>query len=183
MGKRRTGDFGPYEPAHGRDVAARWLTALGLSAVPRWHIEVGLEAGHGTRFNLNVYAEEWGFAFHHARRSSWIRVTDIPFVHGRDDFGLLATVPELPALNTFVCQLEAQHGIELLHLQATVRTNISNAAPIVRRWLAQPSIADSDQHMCGDEMHGGIRCTLARGHAGHHAFKSGDGALRWKQSH
>ena len=181
MGKR-TGDFGPVEPAHGRDVAAQWLTALGLSAIPRWHVEVGLEAGHATRFQLNVYAEEWGFAFHHERRSSWIRVTDIPFVHGRDDFRLLPRVPQLPQLGAFIAELEAEHAIALPRMEATVRTNIPHAGPIVRRWLTQPTSGGAADEICGDEMHGGIRCTREKGHAGHHAFEDGEGALRWKQT-
>lgn len=126
----------PPGDGHGRDAAHAWLQSIGLQPVPRWHVEVSLEAGT-SRFHLNVYAEEWGFAFHHARRSSWIRVTDIPFVHGRDDFGLLATTPDIFGIGAFVKKLEAEHQIELPRATAIVRSNIENAAPAVRRWLAR----------------------------------------------
>jgi hypothetical protein len=190
MVKRRTGGDAP--PAaelravdwHGRDEAGAWLHALGLDAVPRWHVEVSLDAGAGTKFHLNVYAEEWGFAFHHARRSSWIRVTDIPFVHGRDDFGLIVRVPALVALAAFLTSLEAEHGFKLPRTNTAVRTNIDGAAPVVRRWLSrggERSRRRTSVERCGDEMHDGIRCTLERGHDGHHVFESDEGAVRWKQ--
>lgn len=189
MVKRRTGDDAPSAVKqrtadwHGRDEAGAWLHALGLEPLPRWHVEVSLDAGAGTKFNLNVYAEEWGFAFHHARRSSWIRVTDIPFVHGRDDFGLIAHVPALVSLAPFLTSLEAEHGFKLARTSAAVRSNIDGAAPMVRRWLSRNSVRSrprADVEPCGDEMHEGIRCTLERGHDGHHAFESDEGALRWK---
>jgi hypothetical protein len=190
MVKRRTGDDVP--PAverraadwHGRDEAGAWLHALGLDALPRWHVEVSLDAGAATKFSLNVYAEEWGFAFHHARRSSWIRVTDIPFVHGRDDFGLIAHVPALMSLASFLTGLEAEHGFKLARTNAAVRSNIDGAVPVVRRWLSRTSVRSHRRtgvEQCGDELHDGICCTLKRGHEGPHVSESDEGALRWKQ--
>jgi hypothetical protein len=179
---RDPGGGGGTRPAgHGSDEAADWLRALGLAPVPRWHVEVTLDAGAGTRFHLNVYAEEWGFAFHHARRSSWIRVTDVPFVHGRDDFNLILIAPDLTGLGAFLGSLEQTHSIDFGRTGATVRSNVPRAQAAVRRWLAQPSVG-CDRERCDDEIHDGIRCTRPKGHEGHHAFDSDAGALRWKPS-
>jgi hypothetical protein len=120
---------------HGRDEAAAWLRMLGLHEPGRWHVEVALQASAGSQFQLNVYAEEWGFAFSHARRSSWIRVTDVPFVHGRDDFGLIRRLPALAALGTFLAELESEHEIKLLRSSVRVRSNVQHATAAVRRWL------------------------------------------------
>src|SRR6185312_10788992 len=48
-----------------------------------------------SRFHLDIYLEEWGVFFCHAGQSSRIRVTDMAFVHGRDDFQLLGVTPQL----------------------------------------------------------------------------------------
>ena len=190
MVKRPKGDPAPPQAArrsgewHGRQEAASWLDALGLAPSPRWHVEVSLDTGASTKFHLNVYAEEWGFAFHHARRSSWIRVTDIPFVHGRDDFGLIVRVPELLSLGGFIVGLEHEHGFKLVRSKAIVRSNLGGATRVVRRWLSRERSrpdAPSANELCGDEMHDGIRCTLERGHDGDHTFESSEGALQSKE--
>ena len=62
-----------------------------------------------SRFQLEIYAEEWGFAFRHERKISWIRVTDIAFVHGRDDFGLLDERPRLQDIAPFIRRLEERY--------------------------------------------------------------------------
>ena len=124
---------GPFH--HGRDESLAWLRMRGLQETPRWHVEVLLEGSAGSQFHLNVYAEEWGFAFHHARRSSWIRVTDIPFVHGRDDFGFIRKPPALEALGGFLRDLEHEHGLTLMRSTAAVRSNLNHATAAVRRWL------------------------------------------------
>lgn len=189
MVKRRNGDDAPPDVGprssewHGRHEAASWLDALGLKPAPRWHVEVSLDAGASTKFHLNVYAEEWGFAFHHARRSSWIRVTDIPFVHGRDDFGLIAQVPELLSLGGFIVGLEHEHGFRLGRSNAAIRSNITGSAPVVRRWLSRVRArarGTTASELCGDEMHDGIRCSRELGHDGDHTFESSQGALHWK---
>src|SRR5689334_6809997 len=73
-----------------------WVDGLGLNPPPgtlRWHAEISLDVVDGparvefddrtdTRFHIDVYSEEWGYFFCHGGRVSWIRVTDIPFVHG-----------------------------------------------------------------------------------------------------
>jgi hypothetical protein len=65
--------------------------------------------GSALRGSVAVCAEEWGFAFHH---------TDIPFVHGRDDFGFIRQPHTLPTRST-----------------AAVRSNVTGATAAVRRWL------------------------------------------------
>lgn len=140
MGKRRSGTedetalpvIGPFH--HGRDEAAAWLRSLGLKALGRWHVEITLASG-ASRFHVYVYAEEWGFAFHHARQSSWIRVTDIPFVHGRDDFRLIREAVALTELRDLLDRLELEHDLAFARSTAVVRTNVTGAAASVRRWL------------------------------------------------
>src|SRR5258706_9751789 len=79
----------------GAEAADRWLLALGLPTVAHWHVEIAISADIDSSFELNIYGEEWGFVFRNDGRGSWIRITDIPFVHGRDDFQLLARAPDL----------------------------------------------------------------------------------------
>lgn len=118
-----------------------WLTMLGLRANGRWHVEISLVAGLDSALDLNVYAEEWGFAFHHAGRSSWIRVTDIPFVHGRDDHELIRRTPDLAELGTLLAMLEHEHGITFRRANASVRTNVPGALEAVRAWLVSATAA------------------------------------------
>lgn len=140
MGKHRSGTdddgtlpvVGPFH--HGRDEAAAWLRGLGLKGLGRWHVEITLASG-ASRFHLYVYAEEWGFAFHHARQSSWIRITDIPFVHGRDDFRLIRETVALSDLSDQLDRLELEHDLAFARSTAIVRTNVTGAAAAVRRWL------------------------------------------------
>lgn len=122
----------------GADAAARWLAALSLAPVPRWYCEIGL-AHDTSRFALNIYPEEWGFEFHHADRDSWIRVTDIAFVHGRDDFALLGETPDLLAIAALLARIETAHQLPFKHAHADVHTNLENAADPIRAWLARPA--------------------------------------------
>ncbi len=101
----------PVFSTPGAEASHRWLLALGLRPSPQWHAEVAILADGHSRFDLNVYAEEWGFSFHHDTRTSWIRVTDIAFVHGRDDFRLLQRTPDLLGIHVLLAELEADHGI------------------------------------------------------------------------
>jgi hypothetical protein len=89
-----------------------------------------------TRFHLDIYSEEWGYFFCHAGRASWIRITDIAFVHGRDDYNLLATTLPLADIGETLKALEQQHKIAFRREQALVRTNLANAELAVRRWLS-----------------------------------------------
>lgn len=113
----------------------------------RWFAEIALDVVHArapsqfdettaTRFHLDIYADEWGIFFCHGGQSSWIRVTDIAFVHGRDDFGLLVTIPALDDIGQLMRQLERAHRIQLQRQHASVRTNIPTAEPAIRAWLA-----------------------------------------------
>ena len=167
----------------GAEAADHWLRALGLPVEPRWYVETSIPAGD-SRFDLNVYAEEWGFAFHHAGRGSWIRVTDVPFVHGRDDFGLLARVPDLLAIHGLIAELERANAIVFQRDAANVRSSVRDVEGVIRDWLVQPppySTVKKTMELCGDEMHG-IRCSLTKGHDGEHEYQGRDGRsqLRWK---
>lgn len=128
--------------------AASWLALRGLDAsmLKRWHVEVSLGTTDeiptvnyddrvDTRFHIDVYSEEWGYFFCHAGKASWIRVTDIPFVHGRDDFGLLAQTPALTDVGALMRALESRHQIELRRKHALVRTNLAGSEPAIRRWV------------------------------------------------
>jgi len=113
----------------------------------RWHIEIQLDVTDArassqfdeltaTRFHIDIYSEEWGFYFCHAKQSSWIRVTDQAFVHGRDDFKLLPLTPTLSDIGKLVGQLEQDHGVRFRRDLALVRTNLPKAEPAIRAWIA-----------------------------------------------
>src|SRR6266699_1728272 len=121
----------------GAESSAKWLAILGLEPVARWYAEIVIAQAE-SRFCLNVYAEEWGYALHHDGRDSWIRVTDIPFVHGRDDFSLLDHTPDLTDVGALIARIEKAHGLELARRDAEVRTNLANAAEVIRAWLVHP---------------------------------------------
>jgi hypothetical protein len=124
----------------GAEASATWLAALGLEPVPRWYAEVALADGE-SRFFLNVYAEEWGYAFHHGSRASWIRVTDIAFVHGRDDYSLLTTAPDLLAIETVIRRVETDHSLAFPRGESEIRTNLAAGAEhAIRSWLVDPQV-------------------------------------------
>lgn len=106
----------------------------------RWFVEIDLRDVRGarldTRFVLEVYSEEWGFHLHHLARSSWIRVTDVAFVHGRDDHELLAHLPRLREIGLFVREIERRYAIRFDREAAKIRTSIPNAEPVLRDWVA-----------------------------------------------
>jgi hypothetical protein len=130
-------------------LAARaWLHARGLSSmgVARWYAEILLDVVDqrareqfdervDTRFRIQIYCEEWGLMFCHAGRASWIRVTDIPFAHGHDEFGLLASTPPLKDLGVLLRAIEHQHVIRFRRPHAVVRTNLPRAEAAIRRWV------------------------------------------------
>ena len=132
----------------GMRAASTWLGDRGIDTptLKRWHIEVSLSTLDinapvnyddrvDTRFHVDIYSEEWGFFFCHGGRASWIRVTDIPFVHGRDDFALLAMTPTLGVLGSFLRRLELDHGVRFRREHALVHTDLIEAEPAIRRWL------------------------------------------------
>lgn len=128
--------------------ASTWLGDRGIHAptLKRWHVEVSLatldvsapvtyDDRVDTRFHVDIYSEEWGFFFCHGGRASWIRVTDIPFVHGRDDFRLLAQAPALSAIGTMLQTLENRHQLSFRRKLALVRTNIPGSEDSIRAWV------------------------------------------------
>ena len=130
-------------PNTGPLASAAWLVARGLlPKEPRWFVEIELPASGKTEGNtsakllLEVYAEEWGYRFERENRISWIRVTDVPFVHGRDEHGLLAKTPRLIDIGNLVRQIEAEHALEFQRHAPTIRSNVSDDEGAIRAWLA-----------------------------------------------
>jgi hypothetical protein len=126
------------ELTQGAAASAAWLEVHGLDAAraPHWYIEITIPtASADSRFDLNVYPEEWGFVFRRGPRISSVRVTDVPFVHGRDDHNLLDEVPPLAEIHQLLHKLEARHGMEFLRTRATVKSNLVRASAIVRAWF------------------------------------------------
>lgn len=116
--------------------AAAWCLARGLFPSDRnWFVEIELRAAK-TRFTIEIYEAEWGFAVHHGEQTSWIRVTDIPFVHGRDDFDLLRETSSLKDIATLVRAVEALTGVTFSRESAAVRTNIADGEAAIRDWIA-----------------------------------------------
>jgi hypothetical protein len=116
--------------------SAAWLAARELYPKdPKWHAVATLPA-NGARFQLEIYAEEWGFQFEIADRQSWIRVTDVPFVHGRDDHGLLPRTPSLRQIGRLVRSLESAHGLEFDRAAAKIDTTIADGDGPIRAWIA-----------------------------------------------
>ena len=118
--------------------ASMWLVERGLTTSdPRWFVELALEAHRAdTRLQLEVYAEEWGLQLQHDGRSSWIRVTDVPFVHGRDDHGLIFRMPRLSKIGTFIAELERDLGVRFDRATPRIRSSIPDAYSIIRDWIA-----------------------------------------------
>jgi len=131
-------------PHTGPLAAAAWLAARELSTRdPRWSVDIVLDAAPAatfephdasTRFHIEIYSEEWGYSFRHQRRTSWIRVTDIPFVHGRDDHQLLIDTPKLREIGKLVRTLERRYRIALRQHPPLIRTSLPNAEAVIRGW-------------------------------------------------
>lgn len=88
-----------------------------------------------SRFHIEIYAEEWGYFFCHHGRASWIRVTDVAFVHIRDDYQMLGETPALSAIGTLLRAVEARHGLAFRREHAFVSTNLVSAEPAIRAWI------------------------------------------------
>jgi hypothetical protein len=143
------GGGGTFDPLHaGSQASKRWFEERGLEAptVRRWHAEISMSTRDApapshfdersdTRFHIDIYAEEWGFFFCHGGKTSWVRVTDIPFVHGRDEFSLLAQVPSLADIGALVRGLENHHRVMFRRKHALIRTNVAKAEAPIRRWI------------------------------------------------
>jgi hypothetical protein len=128
-------------PNTGPLAAASWLIARGLlPSEPRWFVEITLTAAgsvpeNATQLRIEIYSEEWGFMFQHDGKVSWIRVTDLPFVHGRDDHALLADTPALKDLSRFVRNLEKRYSCRFARTSPEIRSSIAGAEPAVQRWV------------------------------------------------
>lgn len=131
----------------GARAANRWLETLGFATEKQWYVEIALDVVDrpasstyhneiDTRFHLNLYPEEWGVFFCHGSRASWIRVTDEPFVHGRDDHRLLREISELAGIGDLLRELERRHRIEFRRDRALIHTNVSGAKTALREWLS-----------------------------------------------
>ncbi len=115
--------------------SAAWLVARNVFPTEnRWSIEI-LLGDVETQFALELFAEEWGFRFTHAGKQSWIRVTDLPFVHGRDDHGLIGERPPLRNIGALIKKLESRHAIRFDRGSAEIRCSIAGAEPAIRDWL------------------------------------------------
>lgn len=122
---------------------AAWLVARGLTPAPsRWDAEILLGASNHppdddspTLLRVELFSEEWGFSFRHDAKTSWIRVTDLPFVHGRDDHGLLAATPALRAFGSLVRTLEARFELRFAVEAAVVRSSLLGAESAIRTWI------------------------------------------------
>ena len=128
--------------------AAQWLDALHPppSTPTRWHAEIALATIDAptsakfddridTRFHLDIYSAEWGFFLCHGGRVSWIRVTDVAFVHGRDEFHLLESTPRLAEIGGLLRTVEQGCELAFRRDRALVRSNIPLREPAIRRWV------------------------------------------------
>jgi hypothetical protein len=129
-------------PNTGPLATAVWLMTHGLPCrEPRWFVEVDLRVPHAdedsaTLLRIELFSEEWGFWFRHEGKVSWIRVTDVPFAHGRDEHALLSHTPALKNIGRLVSTLEERFGIQFDREAAEIRTSIVGAEQPVRDWIA-----------------------------------------------
>ena len=116
--------------------AAAWLAARDITSTDvHWSVQLVLDNTPGgeldlppldARFAIEIFAEEWGFSFTRGPSVSWIRVTDIPFVHGRDDFALLRRTPRLENIGLLMRALEVEHDIVFMRDVPIVRSSIGS---------------------------------------------------------
>jgi hypothetical protein len=124
------------------------MVARGLSApqLGRWHVTALLATGdqppapdiddrRDSRFRIEIYSEEWGYFFCHGGQASWVRVTDIAFAHGRDDFELLAMTPALEDIGQLLGQIEVRHRMWFRREHALIITNVASAESAARNWV------------------------------------------------
>lgn len=117
--------------------AAAWCVARDIIPhVAAWNVEIRLENATGdARFSVEIFNDEWGYQFHCGDRTSWIRVTDIAFVHGRDDFELLRRTPRLENLGVLVRAFEAEHEVAFDRARSVVRSTLGGIDRITT-WIA-----------------------------------------------
>ncbi len=122
----------------GARASAAWAAQLGLDVAdtPHWYVEIALGTEpQDAQLDLNIYPEEWGIVFRRGNRVSSIRVTDVAFVHGKDDHGLLSGFPELARFDELLATLERRYDLQFLRTHPTVRSNVRRALAGVRPWL------------------------------------------------
>jgi hypothetical protein len=135
-------------PHAGMLATGSWLAARGLLVPPRtrWEVTIALDVvdrpaqaafseARDTRFHIAIASTEWGFYFCHHGRASWIRVTDVPFVHERDDHALLVRMPPLRALGRLVRSLEDTYCVRFRREHAAIRSTITGAEPAIWEWV------------------------------------------------
>jgi hypothetical protein len=120
--------------------SAAWIENRGLDAVhtPNWYVEITLVAPDVTgdvQFELNIYPEEWGYVLRAGAHVSSIRITDVAFVHGRDDHKLLSHTPALAQIGELIALVETRRTVAFRRIQAEVRSNLVRATSVVRAWL------------------------------------------------
>ncbi len=125
-----------------------WLKQLGIPATDsHWFVEIALGIDESpltdtwrgeaaTRLHVFIYPQEWGFLFCHANQTSWIRIADRAYVHGRDDYALVSSTPPLRELSAFARELERRHQLAFRRDRALVRTNLLAIDDRVRDWAA-----------------------------------------------
>ncbi len=142
----RAGSGGPLTTPGSR-AAFDWLEEHKLpTPSTRWHVAIGLDVrdepapasfdeASDSRFHVEIYSEEWGFFFCHGGRASWIRITDVPFVHIRDDYRLLARTPTLRDIGVLLRALEQEHALKFRREHAFISTSLVAAEPQIRAWV------------------------------------------------
>ena len=135
-------------PHTGPLASAAWLVARGLLPNgPRWYVTLAFDVDEAatfeeldlqtsTRFQIEIFSEEWGFRFCHRGRISWIRITDIPFVHGRDDYALLRETPALRNIGTLMRAQERLHDVAFARYRPLIQTSLVGADHTLREWAA-----------------------------------------------
>ena len=138
----------PAQPSVGTNTgalaAAAWCAARELfPRKPLWSVEIALDntpdgdldrPPADARFSIEIFSQEWGFAFRRGDAVSWIRITDVPFVHGRDDFGLLRRTPRLEHVGTLLRELEEEHTFVTDRLSPLIRSDVGGLAQIAA-WI------------------------------------------------
>jgi hypothetical protein len=127
---------------------ASWLSSRGLLVPPRkpWEVSIAIDVvderapsvfseDKDTRFHIAIGSGEWGFFFCHYGLASWIRVIDVPFVHERDEFNLLARVPPLRGLGSLMRTLEEKYRFRFRREHAAIRSTISSSEPAIWEWV------------------------------------------------
>lgn len=125
--------------------SAAWCVARDVfPRAPRWSVDICLDNVPGAardatpidaRFSIEIFSDEWGFRFRRGDAISWIRVTDIPFVHGRDDFELLRRTPRLENVGVLVRALEAEHELRFDRMRPLIRSTFDGGDRIMT-WVA-----------------------------------------------